>query len=127
MMLGLKNGAGATRSCRLRHLSLMLASLSFLATTDLGHSQLQGGPGQLNDWATTTVQTQFGGEVKELAAFEKLMKTRKLQQRDRQVDEFVTTQLTEDIKGRLTDEILTRLSEDRDPESIFEFENDACE
>lgn len=126
MVLGLKNGAGTIRSCRFRHLSLILASLSFLTTTNLGHSQLRGDSDKLDDWVQTTVQTQFEGEVKEIVAVEKLMKTRKLQQRARQVDEFVTTKLTEEIKGRLTEEILTRLREDRDPESIFEFENDAC-
>lgn len=73
------------------------------------------------DWLKTTVQSSFGGEAKQLGAYRKLQSSRA-----EQADERAPTPLVEKFKDRLTDAMLTRLREDRDPETIFEFENDAC-
>lgn len=109
-----------------RSFAVTISSLVLLSSTNVAYSQLQEGSNHLlEEWVKTTVQTSFGGEAKQLAAYRKLAASRKLQQDDREVDEFVTTVLTEEIKGRLTEGILTRLRAG-DEESIFEFENDAC-
>ena len=121
----LRHGASAPRSSpvfRSRFLPVMLGSLSFLGIVDFARSQSLAERQLADDWVKTTVQTSFGGEAKELAAFRKLQSSRAVQN-----DERAPTELEEEVKALLTEEILTRLREDRDPETIFEFENDACE
>lgn len=113
------------RVYRSRFLSAMLASLSFIGMVDFARSQsLVDVDAHLaaNEWVKNTVENSFGGEAKELVAYRKLQSTREVK-----TDERAPTPLEEEFKGRLTEEMLTRLRDDRDPESIFEFENDACE
>ena len=122
----LRDGASvSTRSrvYRSRFLPVMLGSLSFLGMiVDFARSQSLAERQLADDWVKTTLQTSFGGEAKELAAFRKLQSSRAVQN-----DERAPTELEEEFKARLTEEMLTRLREDRDPETIFEFESDACE
>ena len=96
-----------------RFLSVMLGSLSFVGMIDIAWSQ--------SNQLRKTVKTSFGGEAKQLAAY------RQLQNRQSQVDERAPTTLEEDFVDLLTEELQTLLREGRDPEAIFEFENDACE
>ena len=111
-----------TRSRSHRFLPVMLGSLSFLGMIDPARSQSLAEHPPANDWVKKTVETSFGGEARQLAAYRRLQSSR-----EDQADERAPTPLEEEFKARLTEEMLTRLREDRDPESIFEFENDACE
>lgn len=90
----------------------MVASLSLLAIASPVQSHKKGG--QFLDWVKTEVASKGS-------------RTRQLQQRGRLIDRESQTELTEEVKGLLQDEILTLLREDRDTERIFEFQNDACE
>lgn len=99
----------------------MLGSLSFLGMIHFARSQSLAERQLADDWVKSTVQASFGGEAKQLAAYRKLQSERAVK-----TDERAPTPLEEEFKGRLTEGMLTRLREDRDPESIFEFENDAC-
>jgi len=99
----------------------MLGSLSFLGRLDSGRAQSLAEHPLANDWAKKTVETSFGGEARQLAAYRRLQSKRAVQ-----ADERAPTPLEEEFKSRLTEGMLTRLRDDRDPESIFEFENDAC-
>lgn len=101
----------------------MLGSLSVLGMIHVARSQSLAERQLADEWVKATVQTSFaGGEAKELAAYRKLQS-----RRARKNDERAPTKLEEQFKARLTEQMLTRLQEDRDPESIFEFENDGCE
>ena len=111
------------RAHHTRFLSVMLGSLSVLGMIHVARSQSLAERQLADDWVKATVQTSFaGGEAKELAAYRKLQS-----RRARKNDERAPTKLEEQFKARLTEQMLTRLQEDRDPESIFEFENDGCE
>lgn len=110
-----------TRSRSYRFLSFMLGSLSFLGMIDFARSQSLVDHQLAHDWVNKTVQNSFGGEAKQLAAYRKLQSTRAIQ-----ADDLAPTPLEEEFKARLTEEMLTRLQEDRDPENVFEFVNDAC-
>jgi len=105
-----------------RFLPVMLGSLSFLGMIGSGQSQSLAEHPLANDWVKKTVETSFAGEARQLAAFRRLQSSREIQ-----ADERAPTPLEEEFKPRLTEGMLNRLREDRDPESIFEFESDACE
>lgn len=112
----------------------------FLATPSASNNP--AGQSRLDEWVKTAVQIDgLGkGEVKELEAYNKVLAKRKLQQQQQQqADEeggrllsiasnFVSTKLTQETKGRPARRaMLTAAQDDRDDESIFEFENDSCE
>lgn len=117
----LHQGVSATTGSRsFRFLPVMLGSMSLLGMIECARSQSLVDHQLAHDWVKNTVQTSFGGEAKQLAAY------RRLQNSDDPADERAPTPLEEEFKSKLTEGMLTRLREDRDPESIFEFENDAC-
>ena len=112
---------GVPAKTRLRFLPVVLGSLAFLEMIDFTLSQSLVEHQQGDEWVRNTIiETSFRSEVTQLAAY------RKLQNRRDEVDERAPTTLEEDFVNLLTEEIQTLLREDRDPENIFEFENDAC-